>query len=48
MCLRLAFRFHTFPELPKVLGTDTHEKFNSQYYCETKMSQTSVLVKPRN
>ena len=37
------FSFHAFPEIPEMLETQAHKKFNFQKYRETKMSQIMVF-----
>ena len=39
----LAFRFHAFPEIPKMSETRAHKKLSFQHYHETKMSQIMVF-----
>ena len=40
---KLAFRFHAFLEIPEILETHVHRKFDFQYYREAKMSQIIVF-----
>ena len=44
----LVVRFHVFPDIPEMLETHVRKKFIIQHYLETKISQISILVKPRN
>ena len=40
---KLAFKFHAFPEIPKMLETRAHKKLSFQHYHETKMLQIIVF-----
>ena len=41
--LKLGFRFHAFPEIPEMLETCAHKKYNFQHYRDAKISQIIVF-----
>ena len=45
--VKLAFRFHAFPEIPEMLETHAHKKFIFQHYSETNMWQVIVFWSSR-
>ena len=43
MYFKLAFRFLAFPEIPEILKTHSHKKFNLQQNLEIKMSRIVIF-----
>ena len=47
--IKLAIRFHAFPEIPEMLKIHAHKKLNFQHYRENlNVANYSNIVKPQN